>query len=73
MDCSFTCSASWGGGGCYKAVDPCNNCYNKCAPTCYICTSGCYDCNDVNSWCNWFTGDRGSCRAGNGIQCISFA
>ena len=73
MDCSFTCTQYWGGGGCNKAVDPCNNCYNKCAPTCYICTSGCYDCNDVNSWCNWFTGSSGSCRAGNGKQCTSFA
>lgn len=31
------------------------------------------DVLDVHSWCSWFTGNSGSCRAGNGKQCTNWA
>ena len=73
--------------GCHGCVDKCDGytctaqgynfsgclpCVAGCISGCYRCYRSCYDCNDVYSWCNWFT-SGGSCRAGNGKQCSSFA
>ena len=59
--------------GCHIYISYCHTgCYNLCAGRCVICDGGCYSCNDVFSWCNLFTLDSGSCRAGNGVQCTSF-
>ena len=64
MTCSFSCPGNYNGSA------PSGECESRC----YRCASGCYSCNDVYSWCQLFTlgSGSGSCRAGNGVQCISF-
>ena len=64
MSCSFTCNENFGDNDC--------SCLTACHGKCQRCASGCNSCNDVYSWCNWFTGDHGSCRAGNGVQCTNY-
>ena len=45
----------------------------KCESKYNICISGCYNCNSVYNWCKLFTAFSGSCQAGNGNQCTSYA
>ena len=62
LTCNFSCPGNYNGSA------PSGDCESKC----YRCASGCFSCNDVYSWCNWFTGSSGSCRAGDGEQCTSY-
>ena len=63
LTCKFSCDESFSG-----SVPP-----GKCESKCNICISGCYDCNAVDSWCKGITAISGSCQAGNGDQCTSYA
>lgn len=61
MSCNFTCNENFG---------DCS-CLTECHGICQYCMTGCYDCNDVYSWCNIFT-SGGSCQAGDGYTCEGF-
>ena len=52
ISCSFSCNENFGS----------YSCVSKCYDSCQYCLTGCYECNDVYSWYNIFTGG-GSCQA----------